>query len=540
MINKFVNYVKNMLRESYSNFPITNGCILLITLCLIFNNLIENELFMAICVFSLGSYYIETKSLSKKNNIILYIISFLISLFFYIVAVKEITPSFYNFTGKLLITYILTISIYSIYNNYKSSEKNFSQFLENIFRGILKLSFIYGIFALSVYIIILVFNYLIIDIISYNLVEDIEYLILGMYYISNMTYVLKGNNNNEGTFFKTLIRNILNPLYYIALMIVYLYIAKLFFEGTKLTNNIFYVVLWVFIIGIPLILMCSNYKENKLFDKINNCSSFIFLPLLFFQLYLFFHQLYLFGLNEEIYRWGIIIILEISYLYDSFRKRDFGNLLIISIIVIIITILAPFINIEDLTTYSQYKNLEIYKKQNTFTDIEKNKIFNAYDELFYNSKGKKYINKLNLTEADIEIIKSFNKNHNEYIDYDDYSSISVYKELDFIDISGYDKMYEVNISENNININYINKISVNYENEEVEFDFYDTYIGYYNNKENIEKYFKNNNTIYASDQYKLIITAVYIEYKNNLIYRYDLDGYLLVKELKNIDNIIEE
>ena len=135
---------------------------------------------------------------------------------------------------------------------------------------------------------------------------------------------------------------------------------------------------------------------------------------------------------------------------------------------------------------------------------------------------------MNISEEDIEVIKSFNEN-NETEDYNEnvYESIMAnYNGV--IDINGYTELYEVRITNNN-KADYINQITINYGNKYTKFNFYNQYMKYYENKENIEDYFKMNNEIVLDKTHKLILTNLNIRYVNDEITRYWMERYLLVK-----------
>lgn len=530
MIKKTIINIKELLKKAIKSFPVTNLCVFIITIITILNidinfsyELLE-KCYLFFGTLGIGSYFIET----KKANKIFYVIPIVISTFFIIMSEINLSTELSEFIYKVLITYILSASIYSLYNNYKNSQKEFEGYLEDIFKGVIKLSLVYGILALSILIIGLIFDFLIIDISEFDIISKIEIFILGVYYIPNILYALKGEDNSESLVIKGLIRKVLTPLAYISFIIIYMFLFKIIINGDKPESEVFYIMSFLFSVDVPILLMASSYKENKLIDKINKYSSFIFIPFIIVQIYALVNEVYYRGIEVECYIWIMIIIFEILYLIHSILKKDYGNLFIIAIVMTIVGIVVPFINAEDLSFYSQYNNLKLYNQNEEYTEIQKIRIYNAYKYIKNSKLEEKYFKKLNISEEDIEVIKSFNEN-NEAEDYNEnvYESIMAnYNGV--IDINGYTELYEVRITNNN-KADYINQITINYGNKHTKFNFYNQYMKYYENKENIEDYFKMNNEIVLDKTHKLILTNLNIRYVNDEITRYWMEGYLLVK-----------
>lgn len=524
MIDRIKNILGDLYKESYSKYPISNLCVLIMTLCLMFE-FGMNNIMVIMGFFFIGCYFIEV---GNRKNKLYYVVSFIISLLFWIVLKYFKLFVFYDFISKLAITYILCLILYTLYKSYKNSQKDFSQYLENVFRASVKLSFVYSLLALCILFIISIFNFLIIDIIDDDIIVDIEIFLCGMYYFSNLLRIFRGDNNNEGVFFKNLLRKVLNPLLYVSIIIIYLFIIRLFFDGGLEEDYVFYIVSYLFLYGAPLILMSESYKENSILDKINKYSSYLFIPFVLLQIYLLFIKYSSYGITEEVYLSILIIIFEIFYLFYNVLKKDVGNLFIVVIIMVIVTFIVPFINIDDLVLYSQYSNLEIYKNKTVYTENEMDKIYNSYSYLKYNDS--EYMIKLNLTDEDIKIIKSFDKDNYIYDDdliVDDYDYIDAYWD-GVLNISGYDELHNVSINGYDLQLKFIDKLIVSYDNKSVEFDFKDLYNNYYMNKDNLDNFFESNNIILLDDKYKLILSKISISYKNGLISGYNINGYLLV------------
>lgn len=530
MVKNIITNIKDVLKKNIENFPLTNICIIVMTIVTIlemdidFSNEFIERFYLFFVTLTIGAYFVETKKINKMY----YAIPITISIFGVIISEICLAREIERTILKILYTYLISIIIYSIYNNYKNSKKEFAEYVEDIFKGFIKLSLVYGILALSILIIGLIFNFLIIDLSDFELIEKIEILILGIYYISNILYVLKGEDNSESIVIKGLIRKVLTPLVYISFIIIYIYLFKIIISGIEENSDVFYIIAFLFSIDVPILLMSSSYKENEFIDKINRYSSFILIPFIMIQIYALFNETYYRGIEIDTYMWMMIVIFECFYLICSIFKKDYGNLFKIAIIITIITLLCPFINAEDISFYSQYHNLKLYNENTTYNKIQKTRIYNAYQYIKNSEVEEEYFNKLNISEKDIEIIKTFDESYIKEEVRDVHYTIRA-KYDGAINIEGYTDLYSVRIWEYNLEKDYIDEITIKYNNTQNKFTFYKHYISYYKNKDTIEKYFKNHNEIILDENNKLILTDLRIFYENDKIKNYDMEGYLLQK-----------
>lgn len=530
MIKNIIINVKELFKKTIENFPFTNICVFIMTIFTIldmdiyFSNEFMEKIYMFFGTLAIGTYFVETKKINK----IYYIIPIIISTFWVTVYEVNLNVEVEELILRILYTYLISSIIYSIYNNYKNVKKEFGEYLEDVFKGVIKLSLVYGILALSILIIGIIFNFLIIDLSDFKLIEKIEIFIFGVYYISNILYVLKGEDNSESIVIKGIIRKVLTPLVYISFAIIYMYLFKIIISGIEENSEVFYIIAFLFAVDVPILLMSSSYKENKFIDKINKYSSFILIPFIMIQIYALFNEIYYRGIETETYMWIMIIIFESFYLICNILKKDYGNLFKIAIVMTIIGIICPFINAEDISFYSQYNNLNLYNENTTYNEIQKTRIYNAYQYINNSKFEEKYFNELDISEEDIERIKAFDDSYIEEQVKDVYYTIRANYD-DVINIDGYTNLYNVRIYNDKPRADYIDEITIKYNNSQNKFQFYNYYISYYRNKENIEEYFKNHNEIILDENYKLILTYLRISYINDEIDDYEMKGYLLEK-----------
>lgn len=196
---------------------------------------------------------------------------------------------------------------------------------------------------------------------------------------------------------------------------------------------------------------------------------------------------------------------------------------------------------SSISDYSQYHNLNIYKKKDYYTKEEKQKILGAYYYLV--RKDRKEVHKL-LTDKDIEVIKSFNKCSYKCYDGVRCSQIASKKNyfatllIHELDVSGYSKISLVKARSKQYD-----KILKKEDFEEVELyinrdynvidkvDLSNEILDYIKNKDNFREYVESHNEIVIDKYKKLVISSITIRYdlENDGILSYNISGYLLEK-----------
>ena len=197
---------------------------------------------------------------------------------------------------------------------------------------------------------------------------------------------------------------------------------------------------------------------------------------------------------------------------DENKNKHIEKLVFVFIIILNISLLAPYINMDKLSIISQYHNLKIYTSKKELNEKDKVKISGAY--YYLRGVEDKIIDNL-LTKEDINNILSFNEK--KYYDDEYYHAM-----VNDINISGYDKLNEVNIYEYDIN----NIIKYN----DITIDI--SHIINNDTLNNFENYIKNNNEIIIDNKQKLVIKSISINYnKYTNEYKYlSIEGYLLKKD----------
>lgn len=531
MIERMKQSLKNIyyiLKKSIEKFPVTIITIIILTIIYainlnnnFFNGLMISNITSFGIIFSVTTFLIETldiKNLNKK--IISYIVASIISAIF-VYAINEIKS---DFVIRLIICYCLSISILSIYFNYKKSNKQFENYITNVFINILKSGIVYGILAIGFAIILSIFISLILDNSSYILIFRVEILLFGIYYIPAIVYSFYNVDNEIGKFSKVLIKYVLNSLVIVAFIIIYIYIAKIIIFRTMPSNQIFRILASLFILGCPIWTMASSFKDEDAVNKINKWLPILFIPFIILQIYSIAVRISNNGFTEPRYLCVMLIIFEIIYVIMYLKNKEkIGNTLIAIIVITIISTIVPYVNMFKVSELSQYNNLKLYKQKSSYTAKEKDKIYGAYIYLKENDKIKDL-----LTKKDIETIRSFSDNSK----YDTIEYIYGHSNTDYINIKGYSRLYFIDANsyrEEDLNDAFENIEFESKEGIKFKLNLSNEFKNYIYNSDNIAEYIEENNEIYINRYRKIIIESISVEYDkvNELVRNYRISAYLL-------------
>lgn len=543
-----------ILKKVFYKFPLTIISIFLYSMfsvMMIWTEFISDEVFENITFFILyfvfGSFFSEAifKKLDLKK-IISYSISAIISIVFVTLQNLDIDM---KILWKILVCYVITLGISSIYILFKKSKKDINEYLLKLCVNIEQVTIIYGVLAIGIAIISSIFTYLILDKWEYKLLLSLEILLLGFFYIPRIMYCFVDMEEEVNKFFKGLVKYVLTSLVIIAFVIIYMYIIKILILRNMPKNQIFRILSALFIIGMPIWTMMQYYKDESIWYKLSLKLPIAFIPFIFLQIYTIGIRISENGITPSRYMCVALIVFEIIYvLIYILKKEKVGVLLLVGNVIIIVSLLIPVINMFKVSDMSQANKLRIFKEKDDYTDDEKKKIYGAYKYLEFSEDGKKYINDI-LTESDIKEIRSYNTSsyNNSSIVYissrlsNSNVLVDGYKYLYFVRASDYSRenslYYSVDEAFKNIefkNDNYSkfldnnDKYTINIDLQDEFEEYINRYLKYGSNDMN--KYFESHNEI-EFDNKKIVLKYFSIRYDEDSkeIRDYTIQGYLLEK-----------
>ena len=536
---KITNF-KLMLKKLFEKYPLTLILIYLVTfIWAIFmdTDFVRKEWFQKILMFAIvwapGSFFAENFLEKGKKRIGTYVVTAVIS---YIFVHFAFLDKFEDTLIKWLVCYISSLVAGSAFLIIKKSEKDFSEYVLKVAINVVKASFVYGIIALGIAMILWIFDVLIWDITS-QYIGNIEILIFGIFYSTEIIYSLINLDEEVNKFFKNLVKFVLMPLLISAFAIIYLYIIKILLLRDIPKNQIFRIATALFVVGGFIWTTMNYFKEEGTIYKISTKLPIIFSPFILLQIYTMGIRIVKNGVTPLRYAGMVFVLFEICYiLVYILKKEKIQNLILVADVLLIITILVPGINAFDVSDFSQINNLKILSQKTDLNDQDKAKINGAYYYLKDTKKGKNYI-KDNLSQEQINQIKQFNTSNSNNYRYRDYEYIYLNKKNN-ININGYNYLTTVE-SLNNDNKNFEKAftdvkfrnndnntvVSANLTNKVKE------YIKIYENegKDKLEKYFEEHSEIQIDQNKKLVLYNFSIRYgeTENEIDYYNIRAYLM-------------
>lgn len=444
-IKEKIKNFKKITNTLFSKFPVTLIIIILTTIIVGFtigseicDSIYFSKVLIFLVTFGIGTFFIETKFREKKNIIFYYVVVGVISGIFTYLLNDDIN----SFIFKLYVCYIFSIIAMSIYFIYKGSNVSFEKYITNIAVNIFKFSIVYGLLSIGLFLISLVFIFLILNVTKTSFIVNIQILVLGLFYIPSILYSLCTIVEIKSKFIKAIIKNVLDILIIVAFAIIYLYIAKIIILRNMPSNQIYRITAVLFTIGLPIWTMSIYLNEDNLIDKINGKLPVLFIPFIFLQIYTISIRIINYGLTEARYLCVIFVVFEAIYitLYLTAREKIY-KIIPISVILIVISLIVPVINMNDLSKISQVNNLKLIQKNEDLNDEEISKIIGAYEYL-----NKADISKNVITQNEINKIQEYiNDRDNKYISKSEYKILNYKSNETDLNIEGYKRISNISV-----------------------------------------------------------------------------------------------
>lgn len=519
---KIISFFKNNFNNLFKQYPVTMIVIFLETFFLSFfidRDFLDFDLFMKIFLFLLfffiGTIFTEI-AIDKKKRIYSYIVFFILSILF----VHFIHSGKSLFAIKLIICYVTIIPIYSIYKLFLDSKWKLSKYFNKVFNNFLKTWAIYLVLSFGLLFVSLIFTILIYD--DFEIVLRIELFIMGVYLVPSMLLDLTNLETNEVGIGKIIIHYILESLVILSFIIIYIYIFKILITWIVPSNVVFRILGILFIVSLPIWIM-NNYYDNDYLGKVNHFLPGAFIPFILMEIFTLYIRIINNGITILRYFGIILILFQIVFIYLYYFKKDkIYYIFHVLIVLIIFSTIIPFMNMFNISYYSQVNVIKRNLNLETLSKSNIEKIVGAYEYLYNSLDGRDYLNK-SFDKESLEKITKIIKESDSLIKDLIYFNI----ELSDIDISLYDKMLffrdSCDYNRENIVINYQNK----------EIDVTDEILKYQVNISDREKddFFKYNNEI-EIDNLKIIISYLNVYYTKSdktIINSYTIEGIILEK-----------
>lgn len=538
----------NNFKDVFSKFPITMIIILAVTVmsAICFDGfIIEEEILADIVVigaiWSVGTLFAEIYLKDKK--IFKYIvvgITFLIAIFFneYLGSDKLLfgweAEKTETILSEVFISYMVTLISLMIYKLSKQSGLDIKEYIfkvcsENFATGIIYIVLNIGISAVTA-----IFIYLILNGEHYDFIIRMLILALGVFYIPSVISIfVNAEKIKLNNFIEKLILYVIFPLTMVAILIIYIYLAKILILMDIPKNTIGRILIAIYCVALPVWAMVLSIKKEN-FIKVAQKIPYIYLPLMLLEIYSILIRIINNGFTPARYACILFIIFQLISFYIIIVKKEkyLRQLILIGLMLFLTYAISP-INYRFVSNVSQKNILDEYVENGIKFDEcskkDQKRYKGAYQYLQYEYDSEKYINK-KLTDEDKEKLR-------EYTYYREMENIHERIDINELDVSGYKKVYFFDFYES---FEYSNKelnteklkIETSIGEKEINLKKYiDTII---NQKElvgDIEEFFKDNNEIYINSNQKICLQYFGLSYDKETreIDYISIDGYILEK-----------
>ncbi len=576
-LQNFISNQKEELKGLIYNYTLTliTMAIYSVVLCVIVNAEeyldFVDRIAAFLLIFALGNLFIETYFVDKKSgknwkNLGLYYgINGLVSLFWTIVVfeVERVASALNNiisvdegiiemYIAFWFAIYVIAISIFTINKIIKKNNIDLGNYLARVIFGLLKILGLYFMLYISIALLFLLFNSLIFDFDYWDGLSNIMIILAGFLFFPYCVLVITDTQEDNSKFTKGFINYALMPCVIAAFVVVYIYVFKIIFTLNMPSNEVFYICLYVFILGGPIWLMSYGFLSKKaeetgekigLYGKIVKNMKYFYAPLLVLEIISMSIRIYHYGLTITRYLSIIAIIFQLIYiLWDvinkAFKKdRKEEDLLFVALILVVISLVCPFINASKLSYVCQKNRFE-----EAMEDGDRYGELEAFYYLYLDVHGNAYLSE-NYTEAE----KSSMVDEYFKIRYDREPNTKVYilryisreDENSGISIKGYTDIYPFGYEKysSNMDIKTFKEIEITYGNGDFSInvdisDYMDEIINSVDLGEDYSSEYMEYLYINQGNNACVVIESInfYYDKATGEITNVDIDGYVLINE----------
>ncbi|MBO6015430.1 MAG: DUF4153 domain-containing protein [Lachnospiraceae bacterium] len=348
---------------------------------------------------------------------------------------------------RILAAYFILMVGVSIYHMYRRLEDDFAVYAAKAFLEIVKATVVYGLFALGLLILILIFDELIFD--TGDFLEQVELFLAAGIYVPMCLKAVSGKNEKPGKFARLCILYVLKPMLLVSFGIIYIYIVKIFVTQSVPNNAIFSILAFLFAIGMPVWTMIHSIRKEDQKEgsqpALEVFLPYVFVPFLILQIWSMGIRIGIYGFTVSRYCAVLLLIAEglyfVFYLLQHIWKKQAVSWMIFAVIAMAgIGLLAPGLSYDDVVIRSQMKRLTGMMRAERLTEREKTAIGSIYREIVsMGYKGEAAIAE-KLSENQIAEIRDYDSG-------DAWREAIVYLNANCpftdVDIYGYQRLYEV-------------------------------------------------------------------------------------------------
>lgn len=319
--------------------------------------------------------------------------------------------------GSCLYIYVISMVGLSLFFLIREQKIGVPAYIGRAGFSLLRALGVFFVLNIVAILILQIINSLLFEFDFWDMEEYIQYLLAGFVYFPVCLMALSDTREDNASFTKKFVAYVLMPCVWIAMIVIYLYVIKIFVKQVIPSNEIFGICQWLFLYGAPVWMMAYAFLENRdtKYRKLVMLTKYIYAPFILLELYSIGVRIGEYGLTESRYAAVFFIIIQIIYifweqlcaLFAKIRKKEYEKkfakgyegLAIVLLVICFIGLLLPYGNAMYLSYMSQKNRLITYQEHDKVAAGE------AYRYLKTNPYGKKYLDK-KFTEEEIDLFES--------------------------------------------------------------------------------------------------------------------------------------
>lgn len=462
--------------DTLRSYPISIGSVFIAAIIwtFIYDSTYENDIFLNLArftcflgIFAAGSLFTEEllkaqfikekcQSVDEQNRLMYVLLGVFAVIDALMVYILSNDASMFNLTQeefdtvrtlllRFLLCYIIVLIVIAIYMMYKRQQVPFEKYCIDVLGTFAKSSLVYLLFAIGIAVIIGISNTLLFDSDNFNLLIRLEIFLAGGIYVPAVVIVFSQSREEIGRFARGVSEFVLLPILLASFVIIYLYILKLIITIDIPSNEVFPILSWLFMCGLPIWTMAGNFTEH-IMGKIARVLPYAFIPFIILQMFCLGVRLQAYGLTKTRYLGIVLIILEIIYIaLYSYKQQSIVEYIIpIALVFLIFCWLIPGTNVYSVVTRFQSQRLEkiLAKGENNLTIDEKRQARESFLTIRdCDCEGDTYIES-HFTEEQADIFTSWSYLDGEHQDFV-WHYHSSYQDMEELNIQGMRRIIKI-------------------------------------------------------------------------------------------------
>lgn len=555
---------KNFIKDIYKTYTATIVSALILTIIfVVFNHVDKNDfyehavvillLFFAWSFFFESCFYKKASTLSRKLYSLCAgaVASLILEIIYYCIMESNTFISI----SKTCIIYFLTFYIIffigcALFTIIKKQDITFHEYLARVVFGLLRALGLFLSLYVAAVLLLELFDNLIVSIDYWDILNDAEIILAGLIYFPVCLVTLVKTEEENSRFTKAVVTYAFMPCIMLAMLVIYIYIIKIFITWQIPSNEIFSICAYLFVIGAPVWTMAYafSHEKNNIYTKLIKYMKFIYTPFIFLEIYAISVRISYYGVTESRYAGAAFIAFQIIYilwemlvrLYKKLRKKErqplYGRYYEYMILVLVafafIGMAMPGLN----ATYVSYLSQKKIFAENVDSNVKR--AYEAYVYLDSNPYGINWLERNCTKDELLELQKKY------YDNIEDSSAlkwkyVSVRNEnllYSGFDVSGYNTLYNVTCGYSNAEYTReaYESIALKIDGQDyMNIDLTDCLLYYAEIDENRDEY-NDDEKIYCmeiDENHRLYICYARFDYLEGMtvIKNLNITGYLLEK-----------